>query len=474
VSKFFRRIFNTAVIGVMSILIVSAFTLTAFAASPGDVDAWADTTSLPQNLTYSNSVTYNGFAYTIGGDNGSSLVDTVYSAPLNLDGTIGAWTATTSLPQPLSGSTSVVYNGYVYVIGGYNGSSPLVDTVYSAPLNLDGTVGAWTTSVNTLPQTVNDSISIAYNGYIYVMSGFNGSTLQNTVYSASVNNGTVGAWATSANTLPQALQYASAITYNGYVYVIGGLGSIEYSDSVYSAPLGVNGTIGTWATSPNSLPQALLGHNAVSYNGYAYVIGGDSNSGLSDSVYSAPLGVNGTIGTWATSPNSLPQVLRFASAITYNGYAYNIGGGGMSGYIDNVYYAQLTGYLPPSSSSQPASASSGSNVTVDVLAGVSGNPDPSTLQIITGPLHGAATISGDNITYTATDGYIGSDSLVFQICSLNDASLCTQSTLSFTVTAAVTTIAPPNTGLEPTNYMLAAISIVAGFGLMLVARRRYS
>jgi len=472
VSKFFRRIFGMAAIGIMCLLISSTFTMTAFAASLGDVGAWADTTSLPQNLTYSNSVTYNGFAYTIGGDNGVSLVNTVYSAPLNLDGTVGAWTATTSLPQPLSGSTSVVYNDYVYVIGGYNGSSPLLDTVYSAPLNLDGTVGAWTTSVNTLPQTINDAISIAYDGYVYVMGGDNGSAQSTTVYSAPVNNGTVGAWATSANTLPQGLSYTSTITYNGYVYVIGGLGSIEYSDSVYSAPLGVNGTIGTWATSPNSLPQVLLGHNAVSYNGYVYVIGGDSNSGLSDIVYSAPLGVNGTIGTWATSPNSLPQVLRFASAITYNGYVYNIGGGGMSGYLDNVYYAQLTGYLPPSSSSQPASASSDSSVTVDVLAGVSGDPDPSTLEIITGPAHGAATISGNNITYTAAKGYVGSDSLVFQVCSLNDASMCTQSTLSFTVTAAAVTT--PNTGLESISYIPAAITVVAGISLVLVTKRRYS
>jgi hypothetical protein len=159
----------------------------------------------------------------------------------------------------------------------------------------------------------------------------------------------------------------------------------------------------------------------------------------------------------------------FASAITYNGHIYSIGGSSTGGYVNNVYFAQLTDYLPPSSSNQPASAISGKSVTVDVLAGVSGNPDPSTLQIITGPVHGTATVSGDNITYTATEGYVGSDSLVFRVCSLNDASVCTESILSLTVTAAT-----PNTGLEPVNYAPAVITLVAGIGLILVARRRYS
>ena len=392
VSKFFRRIFNTALIGTMCLLLGLTFTMTAFAASPGDVGVWADTTSLPQNLSYANSVTYGGYAYVIGGDNGGSLVNTVYYAPLNLNGTVGAWTATTTLPQTLSASTSVVYNGYVYVMGGQHGA--LVNTVYSAPLNPDGTVGAWTTSVvNTLPQTINGSTSIAYDGYIYVMGGFN-STYQNTVYSAPVNDGTVGVWATSLNTLPKGLQDSSAITYNGYAYVIGGFGSSGFSNAVYSAPLGSNGTIGTWATSPNTLPQGLDGHNAVSYGGYAYVIGGRGSSGFSsgfsNAVYSAPFGPNGTIGTWATSPNTLPQPLQYASAITYNGYVYNIGGSDIGVYVDDVYFAQLTGLPPPPSPGQPAP------------------------------------------------------------------------------------VAAPNTGFSQVSYLPAALVVVAGVGLVIIARRRYS
>jgi len=363
VSKLFRGIFNTAVIGIMSLLVSSAFTMTAFAASPGDVGTWADTTPIPQSLSETSSVTYNGHAFVIGGNNGISDVDTVYSAPLNPNGTVGTWVTTTPLPQNLSNSTSVVYNGYVYVIGGY------LDTVYSAPLNLDGTIGAWTTSVTTLPKTIGQATSITYNGYIYVMGGYdiNTGTTQDTVYSASISDGVVDTWAASPNSLPQELRFASAITYNDYAYVIGGESNSGNSDIVYSALLGSNGTVGAWTASDHTLPKELSDHNAVSYNGYVYVMGGVGNSGGSNAVYSAPLGASGDIGTWVTSSNTLPQAMRYASAITYNGYVYNIGGNGSTGNINNVYYAQLTGYLPPSTLTRTVTVVSMPEPTITTL-----------------------------------------------------------------------------------------------------------
>ena len=351
-SRPIKNIFNTVFIGIMSLLISSAFTMTAFALSPGEVGIWASTTPLPVGLAYTNSVIYNGYVYKIGGSTGLEEINTVYSAPLNSNGTLGNWSTTTPLPQNLSNSTSVVYNGYVYVIGGTINDSSRLNTVYSAPLNLNGTVGDWTASTNTLPQTLNATTSIVYNDYVYVMGGFNGSPL-NTVYSAQLNNGTVGTWATSTNTLPQGLDFASAITYDGYAYIMGGLGSINtYSDNIYSAPLGANGTIGAWSTSPNKLPRALFGHTTVTYNGYTYVMGGYTGGEESDAVYSAPLGANGTIGAWSTTPNKLPRALWAASSVTANGFVYYIGG--TSGeFFSDVYYAELTDYLPPASPSQP-------------------------------------------------------------------------------------------------------------------------
>jgi hypothetical protein len=77
----------------------------------------------------------NGYLYEIGGQNGSSQ-STVYSAKMNNDGTIGSWAATTSInvsgSQPRANATGIIANGYIYVIGGYGALSNSLDTVYYA------------------------------------------------------------------------------------------------------------------------------------------------------------------------------------------------------------------------------------------------------------------------------------------------------------------------------------------------------
>jgi hypothetical protein len=71
--------------------------------------------------------------YLLGGYNGSAYVSTVYTAPINSDGTLGTWTTGTSLPGALSHSQAIVTKNRVYLLGGYNGSA-YVSTVYTAPI----------------------------------------------------------------------------------------------------------------------------------------------------------------------------------------------------------------------------------------------------------------------------------------------------------------------------------------------------
>ena len=77
-----------------------------------------------------------------------------------------------------------------------------------------------------------------------------------------------------------------------------------------------------------------------------------------------------------------------------------------------------------------------------MLTGVAGNPDASTLQIVSGPSHGTAVDPPNTITYTPNKGYIGPDSLTYRVCSTDNPLLCTQAVLSFNVVAGI-----PNTGI---------------------------
>ncbi len=305
------------------------------------IPPWTTSSStLPQALMGATSVTYNGYVYVMGGldDWGfySIYLNTVYYAPLNANGSVGSWTTSTStLPQELYRATSVIYNGYVYVMGGYNGSTgTTLNTVYYAPLNSNGSVGSWTASTSTLPQALSAATSVTYNGYVYVMGGHNNN---NTVYYAPLNsNGSVGSWTTSTSTLPQGLSGATSVTYNGYVYVMGG--NNGYSNTVYYAPLNSNGSVGSWTASTSTLPQALSEATSVTYNGYVYVMGGyNNNNYFQKTVYYAPLNSNGSVGSWTASTSTLPRGLGEATSVTYNGYVYVMGDG------NAVYYTLLPG-----------------------------------------------------------------------------------------------------------------------------------
>lgn len=55
-------------------------------------------------------------------------------APINANGTIGTWRATTSFITPRGNFASIVHNNRLYVIGGGDGAGSRTD-VQSAPIN---------------------------------------------------------------------------------------------------------------------------------------------------------------------------------------------------------------------------------------------------------------------------------------------------------------------------------------------------
>jgi hypothetical protein len=324
-----------------------------------------------QSRRFHTSVTANGYAYIIGGNDGTSATaaqTTVYYAKLNADGSIpatgaqGAWAATTAMTgNARQFHSSVVANGYLYVIGGSDGTTTQ-STVLYAKINGDGTLGTWntTTSINVSgAQPREGHTSVYANGYIYVIGGVNGSgTPQSTTYYAKVNaDGTLGSWAaTTAINGGSTVAYHSSVVANGYLYVIGGNSTNKVGNgtstgvlsSVYEAKLNSDGTVGTW-TSTTAIPAARQGASAVVMNGYVYVIGGSSdNSGTmtdpglpQSTVYYAPLNADGTItaSSWNTT-TPLTLISDYGAAFVANGYIQLTGGYNDGGITSNrVYYA---------------------------------------------------------------------------------------------------------------------------------------
>ena len=339
---------------------------------------WNATDELPYNDIAAASVAYNSYVYEIGGDNSTGPLATVSYAAINPStgalaaptfcyGTItGNWCASTStsngnLPTATDVLTAVVYNGYVYAIGG---SSSAVD--YAAINSSTGAISSWT-ATGSLPVATSSSASVAYNGYIYEIGGYSGGATAVVDYTAITGSGALAApgtcagtitgdWCASTSTatgnLPTATYYASAGVYNGYVYEIFGSGAVDYaalnsSTGALVAPATCpGGTItGDWCALTGSLGNSVENSaSIVISNGYIYVIGGYTTAAsITALVYYTAISSDGSIGYW-TASDSLPAATDSATAVAYNGYIYEIGGEQQIGSYNNcVIYAQIAG-----------------------------------------------------------------------------------------------------------------------------------
>ncbi len=214
-------IYTTGGLDTGSVITSSVFY--AFLNSTGSISNWSSTKSLPSAIDGHFAVVYNGYIYTIEGiDASGNVTTTVFYAFLNSTGSISNWSSTTQLPGATDGS-AFAYNGYIYATGGSDPNSPpnSTTTVYYAPINSTGSLGAWSTTT-ALPSAIAKHTAIPRSGYVYTIGGYgNGFSVTSTVFYAQINgDGTIGAWNTTTK-LPSA-NFGSAATYNGYVYETGG------------------------------------------------------------------------------------------------------------------------------------------------------------------------------------------------------------------------------------------------------------
>jgi N-acetylneuraminic acid mutarotase len=183
----------------------------------------------------------------------------------------------------------VASNGYLYAMGGGDASCATQGTVYYAQLNGDGSTGAWQTNSNALPLALDGFSSVAANGYVYVLGGRDGSnTVRSAVYYAQINgDGSLGAWSTDINALPVARAVHDSVIVNGFVYVVGGENSsFAPQSTIYYARLNLDGSTGAWTTNTSSLP-ATRHHFGIGMAGnYMYVVGGaTTNNAATATVY---------------------------------------------------------------------------------------------------------------------------------------------------------------------------------------------
>jgi len=311
----------------------------------GSMGTWSSANALPA-ARYGMTLLYiNGYMYAIGGDSGAGAFgatpqSTIYYTKMNNDGTVGTWqTAVNTLPAAREFQTSMAVNGFIYAIGGDNAGAQ--STVYYAKAQADGSISGWNTAtaLTTGAAARRYASTVVGNGFVYVIGGDTGGTAQNTVYYDSINSdGTLGAtWASTTAIAvggAQIRRHQTSVVVNGYVYVIGGDNGTTTQSTVYYAKLLPDGTVGAWQAASNALPAARYGQTSLVINGYIYALGGYDGTNPQATPYYASTErvlVAGSLDLVGLSGQSLSDAggagsitagnIRAVGGLTVDGYA---------------------------------------------------------------------------------------------------------------------------------------------------------
>jgi hypothetical protein len=242
------------------------------------------------------------FLYSVGGVDDDSPIANVDRAAIHADGTLGDFTPLAAIPRATGGMTGAIVNNVIVFAGGSLGAA-VTDQSYSAVVNSDGSLGAWT-NVGSVGNFRMHPGSIVNGSTMYVMGGFNDPTVWDDVVSATVNaDGTVSAWS-PAGKLPAPRSHFSATLHAGYIYLAGGLDKSAFQSSpplstVFQGQILADGSLGNWVAMP-ALPEGVCTHASFFYGGYLYVGGGLGTSAYTilDKMWRSPIGADHALGAW--------------------------------------------------------------------------------------------------------------------------------------------------------------------------------
>ena len=254
----------------------------------GALGKWSRAPSLTVPRGYVPVAHHNGYLYVVGGANGEhgvNLLDTVERAKINPDGSLGRWLIEKNImTTPRRGGQTVVRDGYLYAIGGYNGT--FLDSIERAKIKGDGSLGQWQELTPMIYERYIHS-SVTSGGIIYSIGGHrnaSGGALAEVEYGRVDINSLEVKWhkAPSLNVA----RYDAGVVFvegaEGAIYIAGGYDN-EAIATVEMSLVDKSGGLGEWKV-VSALPQGIYGSMLVYRNGKLFLVGGALDKNITNSV----------------------------------------------------------------------------------------------------------------------------------------------------------------------------------------------
>ncbi len=293
------------------------YNLTAFTALAGDmnpandtvhsttltstVGEWIQCTSMP-SPELSNATGYdpvNDRIYSFGGTPDGGY--TYHNYTFQYDPVNNTWQTMANMPYAGDWIDASYVNGKFYIFGLYDGSVHNYNMIY------DVTNNSWTTGAN-MPQARIAGGQVVYNdSLVYMLGGYNGSTPTNNV---QIYNTYTNAW-TTGTSLPTNFMMGGVAMTGDTIWIVGGYsGSAAFSNLYYGIINPTNCEQITWYTgAPLPVPNMNNGATQMYRSGhrYLYIVGGFENAVLPPTAHAWEYDIDNNV--WTALPDYTPFAL---------------------------------------------------------------------------------------------------------------------------------------------------------------------
>ncbi|MCC7539205.1 MAG: hypothetical protein IT379_23485, partial [Deltaproteobacteria bacterium] len=278
--------------------------------------ALEESTPLPHGAHDSAGWYHDGWLYTLGGqDDGPVNLDTLWAAPLDATGTLGAWQAGTAFPILILDHSVRMHGGRAYLTGGGQCNASGICRQQTASYVADprdGDVGAWLAQTENPHRRMGHDAVIAA-GFLYTIGGDDGDVSTDDVSFAPIlPDGSLGPWRMTTPTPEGGLQFLAAAATSRHVYIVGGcrrkdcFRTTNIEDRVFVADVAADGALGEWRVAA-MLPVRTFDPAVMVHGGRLVVSGGrpggfgrcgDFGGDESDEVWFADVMPDGSLGPW--------------------------------------------------------------------------------------------------------------------------------------------------------------------------------
>jgi hypothetical protein len=291
--------------------------------------------------------------YVIGGVDGHRFLRSVEYTTINADGSLAPWQLTSGLLEERGFFAAVVSEGYLYVVGGGNGDNGkhLLQSVERAAIQADGSLGPWQSQHSALVYPRRCVKLLIQDRRLYALGGFAGTLLDSVESAALQADGSLGPWRLEPKTMTMPRYVNAAKQVGDLAIVIGGhreIGGVGLK-AVEVARLSGSGVEGDWQATA-AMHYGRYGLSAASDGQFVWAIGGLDGAIYTDRIEKTTIKQHGPLpdrlGNWQDS-TSLSSPRANTSVVVDNGRMYIIGGTNRDGYYNSVESALINEHGDP-------------------------------------------------------------------------------------------------------------------------------